>query len=398
MSPRKLFSTPVVVLAVAAAMASCGEQRQLRARPAVPHAVTGRAETAPATKPSSRPLVARLSVPRLLGQRIIYSYAGADPPASLLTRIRDGEAAGVSFFGPNVADPRAFRAAVRELQAANSRSPVHAPLLLMTDQEGGLVRRLPGAPALSEKQIGESGDPGPLAAAAGAGAGATLRSAGLNVNLAPVLDVYRTAGDFIDASGRSYSSSPLVVATLGARFIKAQQLTDVAGTAKHFPGLGAADADQNTDELRVSLSVPLATLRSDDELPYRAAIAAGVRLVMTSWAVYPALDPLRPAGLSSRVIDGELRGRLGYRGVVITDALAAGSLGAFGAIGNRAALAARAGADLLLCAELNPEANTPAEGGLALEGLTTALADGRLGRAAAEQAAARVIRLRSSLG
>jgi beta-N-acetylhexosaminidase len=212
-----------------------------------------------------------------------------------------------------------------------------------------------------------------------------------------VLDVFRTPGNFIDAFKRSYSSDPQVVASLGARFIAAQQQTGIAGTAKHFPGLGAAGAGQNTDEVPVALDVPLAELRGVDELPYRAAIAAGVKLVLVSWGFYPALDGQRPAGLSPPVVDGELRGRLGYHGVVITDALAAGALGAFGTIPSRAALAAAAGDDLMLCSAIDPDQNTPAEGEAALQGLVGALAGGQISRPAAEQAATRIIALRMSL-
>lgn len=342
--------------------------------------------------------MAALSPSQLLGQRIVYSYAGTTPPASLLALIHRGEAAGVIFFGENVADPAALSVAIHAIRAANAQSPVHAPLLLMTDQEGGLVRRLPGAPVLSEKQVGESADPTATATAAGAGAGDELASVGINVNLAPVLDVFRRPGNFIDGAQRSYSSDPLEVAGLGTRFIAAQQRAGVAATAKHFPGLGAATAEQNTDEVPVTLDVPAATLRNDDEVPFRAASAAGVKLVMISWATYPALDPRHPAGLSRAVIVGELRGRLGYHGVVITDELAAGALSAFGTIGNRAVLAAGAGADLLVCSEQNPDDNTPAEGTAALTALVAALRGNEISRASAEQSAARVIRLRMSLG
>ena len=348
------------------------------ARPAHQVQVTHPAATTTASRPRapapvSRPLVARLSPLQLLGQRIVYAYAGPTPPPSLLALIREGEAAGVIFFADNVADADSLHAAIGALRAANAQSPVHAPLLLMTDQEGGLVRRLPGAPVLSEKEIGQSSDSTVLAGEAGSGAGENLASTGLNVNLAPVLDVFRTPGNFIDAAARSYSSNAPQVARLGATFITAQQRTGVAATGKHFPGLGAATANQNTDEVPVTLDVPAATLRAVDELPYRAAIAAGVKLVMTSWATYPALDPRHPAGLSRAVIVGELRGRLGYRGVVITDELAAGGLRDFGTIGHRAVLAAEAGADLLLCSEPNPDDNSPADGVSVLEALTAAV-------------------------
>jgi beta-N-acetylhexosaminidase len=285
---------------------------------------------------------------------------------------------------------------IAELQRANAVSPVHAPLLMLVDQEGGLVRRLPGAPALSEKQIGASANAAAAAAAAGSGAGSNLRAVGIEVNLAPVLDVYRTPGNFIDRYQRSYGSSASVVASLSSAFIAGQQRAGVAATAKHFPGLGAAAAGQDTDARPVTLPLSLTTLRLVDEAPYRAAIAAGVKLVMVSWATYPPLDAQRPAGLSAKVIGGELRGRLGFRGVTITDGLGAGALSRYGGFGPRALLAAQAGADLLLCTVDVASRNTPANGVASLDALAAALARGTLARAAAQQAAARVIALRSS--
>jgi beta-N-acetylhexosaminidase len=338
--------------------------------------------------------LASLSPAQLAGQRIIYAFAGPKPPAALLSAIREGEAAGVILFGPNVTSPTQVRALIGQLQRANAASPVRAPLLILTDQEGGQVRRLPGAPVLSERQIGQSRSGVVLAQQAGTGAGHNLAGAGINVNLAPVVDVFRRHGNFIDEFGRSYSSNPNAVARLAGAFVQAQQRTGVAATAKHFPGLGAASQSQNTDLRLVTLNLSRATLRSVDEAPYRAAISAGVKLVMTSWAVYPALDRSNPAGLSSAVIGGELRGRLGYRGVTISDTIESGALARYGSLGQRGVLAARAGADLIICSAIDPRANQPAIGSAVLAGIATALSDGRLGKPAAEQAAARVLALR----
>jgi beta-N-acetylhexosaminidase len=209
--------------------------------------------------------------------------------------------------------------------------------------------------------------------------------------------VYRVPGNFIDRYQRSYSASASAVASLAGSFITAQQRTGVAATAKHFPGLGAAATAQNTDERPVTLAVPLSALRATDERPYAAAIAAGVKLVMVSWAVYPALDPHRPAGLSKTVIVAELRRRLGFHGVTITDGLGAGALRAYGDFAGRGVLAAQAGADVLLCAGLLPQDDTPANGLAVLGAVRTAIARGTLGRTDARQAAARVIALRASL-
>ena len=308
------------------------------------------------------PVAQSLSLEQLAGQRVVYSYAGLRPPTALLSLIRAGEAAGVIFFADNISSTSQVRAVVGALQRAALSSPLHTRLLLMTDQEGGEVRRLPGAPIWSEKQIGERANGAMLARAAGSGAGRNLASAGIDVNLAPVLDVYRRAGNFIDQFGRSYSSNAASVAALGGAFISSQQPDGVAATAKHFPGLGAASASQNTDLGPVTLRLSLRTLRSVDEAPYRVALSDGVKLVMTSWAVYPALDPARPAGLSPIVIRGELRRRLGFRGVIITDGIDAAAVIPFGGLARRSVRAAAAGADLILCAATNPADEQPEPG------------------------------------
>ncbi len=351
-------------------------------------AQTTAAEAGGVSPASSAP---KLTVSQLAGARVIYSYAGLDPPTALLRQIRAGEVGGVIFFGSNIASPSQIGGVITTLQAAAKSSPAHLPLLLMTDQEGGQVRRLPGAPIKSEKEIGEQPNALQAASVAGRGAGHLLSSVGMNVNLAPVVDVYRSAGDFDDQFQRSYSSDPAKVAALGSAFVSAQQHTGVAATVKHFPGLGAAAASQNTDERPVTLNVPLAQLRSIDELPFRATIAAGAKLVMSSWAVYPALDRSLPAGLSSKVIGGELRGRLGFRGVTVTDSIDAGALTPYGSLGNRAVLAANAGADLILCSQ----PSSGAQGITVVRALAHAIATGKVSKAASRASVARILALRA---
>jgi beta-N-acetylhexosaminidase len=335
-----------------------------------------------------------LGLDRLAGQRVIYAYSGLQPPASLFRLIRAGEAAGVIFFPPNIASATQLRTVISELQRASMASPLHIRLLTMLDQEGGEVRRLPGAPVLSERQLGESTDPAVQARTAGVSAGQNLASAGVNVNLAPVLDVYRQPGNFIDQFQRSYSSNPADVSSLGAQFIAAQQRVGVAATAKHFPGLGAATQSQNTDVGPVVLDQDLAVLRNVDETPYTTAIAAGVKLMMTSWAIYPALDPRLPAGLSPTIIQGELRDRLGFQGVTITDGIDAGAATRFGSLAQRGVLAAKAGADLILCAAPNPSDNTPAMGADVMHAIAAAIARHIIPADTARQAARRILSLR----
>ena len=355
----------------------------------------GAATSPAAIRPAPAAAAPSLSAQQLAGQRVIYSYPGLTPPASLMSLIRHGEAAGVIFFGQNISGAAQIAGVIKKLEQANASplNPVRAPLMLMTDQEGGQVRRLPGRPYLSEKQIGANPLPHAksLATEAGQGAAASLRGVGMNVNLAPVLDVYRTAGNFDDQFGRSYSKKPSVVAALGSNMIKAQQAGRVAATAKHFPGLGAAAGNQNTDTRPVTLNLSLARIRSTGEVPFRAAVQAGVKLIMVSWAAYPSVGA-RPAGLSPNVVQGELRNHLKFTGVTITDALEAGALRPYGSTGNRARLAALAGMDLLLCSAQHVTQGQQARGEL-----VTDYRNGTLNGPAFRASVNRVIALRQSL-
>jgi beta-N-acetylhexosaminidase len=326
------------------------------------------------------------------GRRVIYSYAGLTPPQSLLDAISAGQAAGVIFFGQNISDASQIAAVIQQLRQAQQSNPAIPPLLLMTDQEGGQVRRLPGEPLLSEKQIGASSDPVGQATLAGTGAGQNLKGVGMNLNLAPVLDVYYNSGNFIDQYQRSYSNDPTIVGECAKAFISAQQATGVAATAKHFPGLGSATTSQNTDAGPVTLTVSSSQLRTVDEVPYPQAITAGVKIVMVSWATYPSLDPNLPAGLSSVVVQSELRKQVGFQGVTMTDALEAGALQAYGTTGQRAVMAAAAGLDLILCS-----GRDVTQGQDATAALASALESGQLDSVTFSAAVQRVTALRNSL-
>jgi beta-N-acetylhexosaminidase len=340
-------------------------------------------------------VIARMSPEQLAGQRVIYSYSGLKAPAHLLSLIRHGDVGGVIFFGNNMSSQAQLSGVIAQLVAANASklNPARKyPLLLMTDQEGGEVRRLQWAgPAQSEAQIGASPDPAAAATTAGAQAASGLRAVGINVNLAPVLDVYRKAGDFDDQFQRSYSMNPDIVGQAGAAFITSQQQGGVAATVKHFPGLGAATAAQDTDNKPVKISLSAGTLRSVDELPYESAFRAGVKLAMVSWANYPALARL-PAGLSVAIVQGELRQRLGFTGVTITDALGAGALRAYGSLENKTMLAGRAGMDALLCTGVSP-----LPGWKCVTGLKDGYADGALPKTAFQAQLAQLLQLRASL-
>lgn len=174
-------------------------------------------------------------------------------------------------------------------------------------------------------------------------------------------------------------------------FITKQQAGGAVATAKHFPGLGSASSSEDTDEVPVTLNVSLDDIRSIDEVPYKSAIDAGLSMVMPSWAVYPSYDANFPSGLSSKWIQNELRGRLGFTGVTISDAIEAGALEAFGDIPNRAVLATRAGMDIILTGQ------NLTRGLVVVQELASQLSSGSLDQDAFQESTDRILTLRKKL-
>lgn len=328
----------------------------------------------------------RLSPRLLAGQRIVLGFDGTSLPDTVAEAIRDGKAAGVILFADNFAGSRdASRRLISRLQSIPHPTAGRDPLLIMTDQEGGLVKRLGGAPRASAEQMGARGvgfsrDQGRRTAA-------NLRNVGVNVNLAPVLDVAREGG-VIEETDRGFGSSAARVTDTGVAFANAMQKSGVAATAKHFPGLGAAR--ENTDFAVQRIGLSKRALRRVDEAPYRRFVAIDGALAMLSSAIYPAFGD-RPAAFAKVISSRELRARLGFRGVSITDALGTVAVRAFGGPARAAIAAARAGTDLLLFTDRQ-------SAGRAYRALRRKLRAGSLDRPHFERSAQRVLALRHRLG
>ncbi len=343
----------------------------------------GGAETPPPPPPDP---LAGMTAPQIAGQRLVAGFDGTEPPRGLLRMLAAGELAGVILFEDNLTGGRADRQMTAELQRAAARAPVDAPLLVMTDQEGGQVERLPGPPAASARQLAERG--ADYARAQGRATAASLLAAGVNVDLAPVLDLARP-GAAIAAEERAFGSRPAeVVATGVDGFAAGLDEGGVAATAKHFPGLGGATT--NTDFASQRIDLGATALRRADMAPFAAFSEAGGELIMLGLATYPALSP-RPAALAPEIATGELRDRIGYAGVSITDSLDAAAARAWGERDEVALAAAGAGSDLLLYGNWRTAAAVSAT-------LVAALRGGRLERSAFETSAERIVALRGSLG
>lgn len=330
---------------------------------------------------AAEPAAENMSDDQLAGARVITGFPGHDPPPVLRRMISAGLVSGVILFDGNVGGRRSVHRLTGELQSI-PRPSGSPPLLITVDQEGGLVRRLPGPPKPSTRSIGARG-PG-FAERLGRATGESLSSMGVNVDLAPVLDLGRPGRAIFD-EGRTFARKPGAVSRIGVGFARGLAAGGVGATAKHFPGLGAARI--NTDDAVQRIRLPAAKLRRNDERPYANFVQAGGAMVMLSTAVYPALSG-KPAALSRAIATGELRDRLGFQGVSITDALGSVSARAVGGPGKTASAAASAGADLVLYTSL-------ADAAKAQRALSVGLVDGSPDRAGFEASVSRILALRS---
>jgi len=296
---------------------------------------TGLAAGAAAAPEAAPPPLAKL-----VGARLVVGIDGTTARPSLLERIRRGQVGGVIVMGSNVRNAPQARSLTASLRAAGTASG--NPLLVMTDQEGGTVRRFRWAPpAASAEELGRLGEAG--IRRRGHDTATALERLGIDVDLAPVADVPGVAGSFIAAQHRGFSTVPARAAKDVTAFSAGLLDGGVAPTLKHFPGLGLATV--STDEATVTIRGGAAAL-APGLIPYRRAIAAGVApLVMVSNAAYTAYGS-KPAAWSARVLT-VLRG-LGFTGVTITDALEPLATTHRVTLSQAAIRAARAGVDLLL--------------------------------------------------
>lgn len=273
-------------------------------------------------------------------------------PDDPITRALNAGLGGVILFDQdrftrtrNIESPEQLAALTASLRAAAPGS-----LLITIDQEGGRVSRLKparGFPATrSQAEVGATDDPDE-AFESGRAMAETMSAAGIDLDLAPVVDVnVNPSNPAIGALGRSFSDDPAVVAAMAEAEIHGLHEHGIRAAIKHFPGLGGASA--STDRQYVDVTD---TWTEEELLPYEVLIAAGLPdAVMTGHMVNDALDPGVPASLSAETIEGLLRGRLGWTGAVITDDLGAEAIATRYPRAEAVALALEAGNDLLLFA------------------------------------------------
>jgi beta-N-acetylhexosaminidase len=317
---------------------------------------------------------------KAVGQLLIATYKGTTPPPSILSAVRAGRIGSIILMGGNTGNSVAVtRLATSALQKA-ARAGGNPGLLIMTDQEGGEVKRLPGPPAYSASQMG---DPS-VAAAQGYATALMLRKAGVNVDLAPVVDVTQVDG-FMTTEQRTFGSNPPVVARAACAFARGLVKGGVAYTLKHFPGLG--DAVKSTDVEPVAIDEPAAEIEADDAA-YRSCGSGRLALVMVSSASYTNLTGDLPAVMTPSIYN-KVMVNDGIGALTVSDALDSGAIKPWPSAARRSIAA---GLDMAMYP--NREAD-------ALKTYTTLLADVRAGRldpGRVRAAAMRVLALKRALG
>ncbi|WP_055524931.1 glycoside hydrolase family 3 protein [Streptomyces graminilatus] len=266
-------------------------------------------------------------------------FTGTTAPDWLLRRLGEG-LASVGLFGRNIASPAQLSALTAQLRAERD------DILVAIDEEGGDVTRLevrtgssfPGNHALGAVDDVE------LTRQVAHELGHRLRACGVNLNWAPSADVNSNPANPV-IGVRSFGADPELVARHTAAYVTGLQAAGVAACTKHFPGHGDTAVDSHHALPRIDASHSI--VRDRELAPFRAAIAAGTRAVMSAHILIPALDPDRPATLSRPVLTDLLRGELGYTGLIVTDGMEMRAVADTYGIERGSVLAIAAGADAI---------------------------------------------------
>jgi len=334
------FVTALVVLALGFCVACSGSPRGGHsAEPLPPSGPTCAAE-----------VLASLTQAQIVGQLFMIGVPLTSPDAAALAAVTAQSVGGVILYGHSRAPLTSIRTLTDQVRAAGAAAVPDVAMYIATDQEGGQIQDLSGPGFTAMPSAVDQGmmDPVQLRSEAQQW-GAQLVQAGVNVDLAPVLDVVPAAFEVINQPiahyDRQFGATASTVATHGAAVVRGLQAAGVSATLKHFPGLGRVVGDTDT----TANVVDTLTARHDPLLTaFAGGIQAGATFVMISLAIYQQIDPGRQAAFSSIVIRDMLRHDLDFHGLVISDDL--GSAQAVQAIapGVRATSFLGAGGDLVL--------------------------------------------------
>jgi len=342
-------------------------------------------------------LAASLTLEEKVGQVFMVWFAGPELSEDVIRLIRDRHVGGLILYSAagNIASPEQVARLTASIQATAAASPHLPGLLIGIDQEGGPVARLRQGVTLFPSQMAQAATcRTDLVRQAAAISGRELAACGINVNFAPVADVNINPANPIIGI-RSFGSDPAEVARFTAAATDGYNTAGIICTPKHFPGHGDTAVDSHIGLPTVSHDA--ATLTRVDWPPFRAAFAAGAPAVMTAHVLTPAFDADNlPATLSPRMLQGVLRGRMGFQGVIFSDSLGMGAVVKRYGTAEAAVRTLVAGADVLL---IGADKGRPASERLeAMDRVIAAVRDGRLPLARLNEAVLRILRLKERYG
>ena len=334
-----------------------------------------------------------------IGQLLLVGFRGSMPTecAGIARDIREHHLGGVILFDQEMTDQSARRRNIKSPDQVRTlveflQEQARIPLFVSIDQEGGRVNRLKpiyGFPeSVSHEELGRLNRTDETYRHAAATA-QTLAGLGLNLNLAPVVDLdAHPDNPIIKGKGRSFSSDPELVAKHAAEFVRAHRAHGVLTCAKHFPGHGSATGDTHLGLVDVTK-----TWHERELIPFQRLIAADLCDVIMSAHVFNAtLDPVYPATLSRQVITGVLRERLGYRGVVTSDDMEMKAIASQYGLEKSIPMAIEAGIDVLCFG--NNLSYDPAIAEKATGILTRAVASGQISEARIDVSYERIMALK----
>jgi beta-N-acetylhexosaminidase len=324
-----------------------------------------------------------------IGSVLVASWSGRAITPGVRALLEGGRIGGVLLFSANFAGPAALKALSDQLIAQSSRECLDHPILLMLDEEGGQVNRVQAPFAPPSQLVAGSGGPQNVESLEQASA-TGLRALGVGLNLAPVADVRTNPGDAV-ITDRSFGSTPAIVAPLVAAAVAGLHAGGVGATLKHFPGLGGAAGDPH-------VAIPTDTesearWESIQKPAFQAGIAAGADAVMTTAVYVPGLGGGSMPAMFSPPVVGRLRTQLGFQGVIISDSVSMGGIGARWGVPEATVMALAAGNDLVLLGNGDPGYELQA-----VAAVRAAVLSGRLSRAALHASALRVNALREEYG
>ena len=333
-------------------------------------------------------ILQNMTLDQKLGQMMLVQFMGPDYSLDLSTMISQYNVGAVLIFATNqnIQSKTQLRGVIQQMQH-NSQ----IPLAISIDQEGGVVDRLASldGPRPSATTIGATNNPN-VAKQEGIQDAQDLASYGINLNLAPVVDVTNVYNP--QMYNRTFGNNVALVTSMAGAYLQGlQQSGKVLGTLKHFPGLGDVGVDPHS-------GVPY-LYRSKDQLeqidwsPYRTLIAQGnVHAVMVTHEIVQAVDSTKPSSLSYNLVTGVLRHEFGFNGVIITDSLTMEGILAYYNEGQAAALAVEAGNDLLM------GASTPGDVATMIQGIKQAMSSGQISQQRIDDSVRRILMLKYDMG